>query len=298
MLGDLLLKTVEKYVDVFVDALASKYDLPKNELKSLWKETVGAGKKKSYKKMKLDELQKLCEERNILLKKSRKKQQYIDALEEDDKKEGTPVAPSVEEPSPVEPSVEEPSPVAPSVEEPSPVAPSVEEPSPAFCRRTSPVAPSVEEPSPVEPSVEEPSPVAPSVEEPSPVEPSVEEPSPVAPSVEEPSPVEPSVEEPSPVAPSVEEPSPASKPKKAKKKKSPLKEKGESIESYAEKITSMEKEDEKDVLDMNFTELKKFCKGKGMDTRQKTKQQLLDWIEDKEKTTDFSEFLTDVSDLI
>lgn len=49
---------------------------------------------------------------------------------------------------------------------------------------------------------------------------------------------------------------------------------------------------------MNFTELKKFCKEKGMDIRQKTKQQLLDWVEVKEKTTDFSEFLTDVNDLI
>ena len=57
-------------------------------------------------------------------------------------------------------------------------------------------------------------------------------------------------------------------------------------------------EENKDVHDMNFTELKKFCKEKGMDIRQKTKQQLLDWVEVKEKTTDFSEFLTDVNDLI
>ena len=60
----------------------------------------------------------------------------------------------------------------------------------------------------------------------------------------------------------------------------------------------MEEKEEKDVDDMNFTELKKFCKEKGMDIRQKTKQQLLDWVEEKDKTTDFSEFLTDIDDLI
>ena len=69
------------------------------------------------------------------------------------------------------------------------------------------------------------------------------------------------------------------------------------IEKHVELIQSMEDEG-KDVHDMNFTELKKFCKEKGMDVRQKTKQQLLDWFDEKEKTTDFSEFLTDVNDLI
>lgn len=88
MLGDLLLKTVDKYVDVFIEALAAKYDLPKNELKELWKESSGRGKKAiSYKKMKLGDLQKLCQERDIDVKKSRKKQVYIDALEEHDKVE-------------------------------------------------------------------------------------------------------------------------------------------------------------------------------------------------------------------
>ena len=243
MLGDLLLKTVEKYVDVFIDTLASKYDLPKSELKSLWKETIGNGKKqKPYKKMKLDELQKLCEEREIFLKKSRKKQLYIDALEEHDKK-----------PKDSEQEIAE--------EE---IAPVVEQ-----------------EHDPVEQEVAEQE-VAPVVEQE--VDPVEQEVDPV---------VEQEVVE--------EEVAPVEETKKkqvSKKKKTPLKKKGESIEDYVDKISSMEEKEEKDVDDMNFTELKKFCKEKGMDIRQKTKQQLLDWVEEKDKTTDFSEFLTDIDDLI
>jgi len=264
MLGDLLLKTVEKYVDVFIDTLATKYDLPKTELKGMWKEIIGAGKKKekAYKKMKLDELQNLCTERGIFLKKSRKKQLYIDALEENDK-------------APKDAVVEEGEPTV--VDEPV-----VEE------------AP-VEQPLVDEPVVEEETVVDEPVVKEVPVEQTVVE------EVEQPL-VDETVVEEAAVEQKVVEEKEASKPlveekKTSKKNKtSPKPKKSETIEDYVEKIQSME--DSKDVHDMNFTELKKFCKEKGMDTRQKTKQQLLDWVDEKEKTTDFSEFLTDVNDLI
>jgi hypothetical protein len=249
MLGNLLLKTVEKYVDVFIDTLASKYDIPKRDLQDLWKDTIGMGKNKvkPYKKMKLDELQTLCNEREILVKKSRKKQIYIDALEEFDKKQASTVEEAV---------VEEPAPI---VEEAAPVV----------------EAPIVEEAAPV---VE-----APIVEEAVVEEPVVEEPI-----VEEPVVEEPIVEE------AVVEGKKVRKPEK-KKPSLKLKER-EGLESHLEKIKSME--ESKDVHDMNFTELKKYCKEKGMDVRQKNKQQLMEWIDNTKKVSDFSEFMTDINDLL
>ena len=257
MLGNLLLKTVEKYVDVFIDTLASKYDIPKRDLQDLWKDTIGMGKNKvkPYKKMKLDELQTLCNEREILVKKSRKKQIYIDALEEFDKKQAS----TVEEPAPV---VEGPAPV---VEESIVEAPAVEE---AVVEEA---APAVEE------AVVEEAVVGEAVVE--------------APVVEEAV-----VEE---AAPVVEEPvlAQGKKVKKPEKKKPSLKLKErEGLESHLEKIKSME--ESKDVHDMNFTELKKYCKEKGMDVRQKNKQQLMEWIDNTKKVSDFSEFMTDINDLL
>ena len=261
MLGDLLLKTVDKYVDVFIEALAAKYDLPKNELKELWKESSGRGKKAvSYKKMKLEDLKKLCQERDIDVKKSRKKQVYIEALEEHDKMES--LDDDGHEETKSEPKEDE------KVQEKNPVETDLVEAQPKedVIKESEKVDETPQE-VPFEPQLEEKYP-----------DDDVDETPQESDVVEE--------------LKKTEKKEPKKKKVVAKKQKIP----DVGIEKHVELIQSME--ENKDVHDMNFTELKKFCKEKGMDIRQKTKQQLLDWVEDKEKTTDFSEFLTDVNDLI
>jgi hypothetical protein len=258
MLGDLLLKTVDKYVDVFIEALAAKYDLPKNELKELWKESSGRGKKAiSYKKMKLGDLQKLCEERDIDVKKSRKKQLYIDALEEHDKTES--LDSDGHEETKSEPKESE------KMLEENPLE-----------IEAQPKDDVIEDSKKVDEMSKEVASEPQSEKKESDHEVDTQ-------SKKDETPQDSDI---------VKDSKEVEKKEIKKKQKTP----DTGIEKHVELIKSME--ENKDVLDMSYTELKKFCKEKGMDIRQKNKQQLLDWVELKEKTTDFSEFLTDVNDLI